>query len=145
MEPRTIETLNSLLRDELAAVMTYDEALRERSAFSGKTELSRCQRSHETRAAILREKILALGGKPVKTAGVTGVWNQVIERGAAAIGDEMAFRVLEQGEDHVLDDYRRGLREVDAEVRAFLEHDVMPEEEYTHRTMRDLERRLVSS
>ncbi|HEY6462096.1 MAG TPA: DUF2383 domain-containing protein, partial [Polyangiaceae bacterium] len=109
------------------------------------TELSRCQRSHETRAAILREKILALGGKPVKTAGVTGVWNQVIERGAAAVGDEMAFLVLEQGEEHVLDDYRSGLREVDADVRAFLEHDVLPQEEYTQGMMADLKRRLVSS
>lgn len=145
MQPRTIETLNALLQDELAAVMTYDEALHERSAFSGKTELSRCQRSHETRAAILREKILALGGKPVKTAGVTGVWNQVIERGAAAVGDEMAFLVLEQGEEHVLDDYRSGLREVDADVRAFLEHDVLPQEEYTQGMMADLKRRLVSS
>lgn len=145
METKTIEALNSLLRDELAAVMTYDEALHERSAFSGKTELSLCQRSHEARAAILRQKILALGGKPATTAGLTGLWDQVIERGAAAIGDTMVFRVLEQGEDHVLDDYRRGLPVVDPEVRSFLEHEVLPQEEYTHRTMSDLKRRLVSS
>ena len=60
----TIEKLNLFLRDELAAVETYDEALRGRSAATGKRELSLCQRSHERRVAALRTEIAALGGTP---------------------------------------------------------------------------------
>jgi bacterioferritin (cytochrome b1) len=145
MTTTTIDVLNGLLRDELAAVATYDEALHERSSFSGKTELSRCQRSHEVRAGILREKIVSLGGEPAATSGLTGLWSKLVESGAVAIGPEMAIRALEQGEDHVLRDYRNGISNVDPEVRVFLERTVLPEEEFTHRTLSDLKRRLASS
>jgi hypothetical protein len=145
METTTINQLNSFLRDELDAIETYDVALHGRSAFSGKTELSLCQRSHEGRAALLRDKIIALGGKPIATAGVAGAWHKLIEGGAAALGDEMAIRALEQGEDQVLRDYRKGIATVEPEVREFLEGKVLPEEENTHRTMSDLKHRLASS
>jgi bacterioferritin (cytochrome b1) len=146
METTTINQLNSFLRDELDAIETYDVALHGRSAFSGKTELSICQRSHEGRATLLRDKIVALGGEPVATAGITGAWHKLVEGGAVALGDDMAIRTLEQGEDHVLRDYRRGLASVeDPEVRSFIERMVLPEEETTHRTMSDLKRQLASS
>jgi bacterioferritin (cytochrome b1) len=145
MTTTTIDVLNGFLRDELAAVATYNEALHGRSAFSGKTELSTCQRSHETRATILRDKIVSLGGQPAATAGLTGIWSKLVESGAVAIGPEMAIRALEQGEDHVLRDYRNGISNVEPEVRVFLERMVLPEEEYTHRTLSDLKHRLASS
>ena len=62
-----------------------------------------------------------------------------------AIGPEMAIRALEQGEDHVLRDYRNGISRVDPEVRVFLQEMVLPEEEYTHRTLSDLKHRLASA
>jgi hypothetical protein len=141
----TIDQLNSFLRDELAAVETYDEALHGRSAFSGKTELSLCQRSHEVRAAMLRAKILALGGDPVGHPGIAGAWSRLLEHDATAIGPEMAVRALEQGEDVVLRDYQRGIPRLEPEVRAFLERMVLPEEEFTHRTLSELKDRLATS
>jgi hypothetical protein len=145
MTTTTIDLLNSLLRDELAAVEIYDVALHDRSAFSGKTELSQCQRSHEVRAGMLRDKIVSLGGEPVTTTGLVGTWGKLLESGATAISPDMAIRALEQGEDHVLRDYRRGLASVDPDVRFFLERLVLPEEEYTHRTLSDLKHRLASA
>ena len=56
MTTTTIDVLNGFLRDELAAIATYGEALHDRSAFSGKTELSTCQRSHEVRARVAARK-----------------------------------------------------------------------------------------
>jgi hypothetical protein len=143
MTTTTIDVLNGLLRDELAAVATYDEALHERSAFSGKTELSLCQRSHEVRARVLEDKIVSLGGQPAATPGLAGLWAKLVESGAVALGPDMAIRALEQGEDHVLRDYRNGLSHVDPEVKTFLENDLLPEEEYTHRTMSDLKQRIA--
>jgi hypothetical protein len=139
---RTVDVLNVLLRDELAAVETYGVALHDRSAFSGKTELSRCQRSHEARAAAIRDKILALGGDPAESAGIAGAWSRVIEIGAAAISDEMAIRALEQNEEHVHRDYSTWIPNVTPEVRTFLEQKIWPEEETTYRTMSDLKARL---
>ena len=140
----TIDQLNSFLRDELAAVETYDLALAGRSAFSGKTELSMCQRSHEVRAGNLRDKIASLGGQPAATSGITGAWKKLLEGGAAALGENTAIRALEREEDQVLQDYRLGIAKVDPDVRAFLEATVLPEEEYTHRTMSDLKQRLAT-
>jgi hypothetical protein len=139
---RTIDVLNVLLRDELAAVETYGVALHDRSAFSGKTELSRCQRSHEARAAAIRDKILALGGEPAPNAGIAGAWSRVVEIGAAAISDEMAIRALEQNEEHVHRDYATWIPNVTPEVRTFLEQKIRPEEETTYHTMSDLKARL---
>lgn len=141
----TIDVLNSLLKDELSAVQTYDVALRERSAFSAKTELSQCRRSHEARAGILTEKIVSLGGEPVAKAGLAGAWAKLVEQGAAAVSGDMAIRALEQSEDHVLRDYRQGMSRVDQEVRIFLERQMLPEEELTHRTMSDLKHRIGSA
>ncbi len=141
----TLEVLNSLLRTELSAIDTYGIALHDRSTFSAKTELSQCQRSHELRADKLRGKIVDLGGSPAERPGITGAWSKVIERGAAAISDDMAIRALEQDEDHVLRDYRSCLARVTPDVRSFLEREVLPEEESTHRTLSDLKHRLASS
>jgi len=145
MNTTTIDLLNSLLRDELAAVESYSVALHDRSAFSAKAELSRCQRSHEVRVSILHDKIASLGGEPAVTAGLGGTWSKLVESGAAAISDDMAIRALEQSEDRVLRDYRKGIASGDPEVQAFLEGVVLPEEEYTHRTLSDLTHRLASA
>jgi Domain of unknown function (DUF2383) len=142
MDTTTIDQLNFFLRDELAAVETYDVALRGRSAFSGKTELSICQRSHETRAALLRDKIVALGGRPAATPGITGAWDRLVEGAAAAIGLEMAIHVLERGEDHIRRDYETGIAGLSPDVRVFVERSVLPEEEFTHRTLSDINRRI---
>jgi hypothetical protein len=142
---RTIDVLNVLLRDELAAIETYGVALHDRSAFSGKTELSRCQRSHETRAAALRDKIVALGGEPADGAGIAGAWGKVVEIGAAAISDEMAIRALEQNEEHVHRDYSTWIPNVTPEVRRFLEQKIWPEEETTYRAMSELKARLQAA
>jgi hypothetical protein len=144
MKTTTVDQLNSFLRDELAAVETYGAALLGRSAFSGKTELSICQRSHELRAGTLRDKIVSLGGHAATTSGAAGAWKKLLESGAVALGEGTAIRALEREEDQVLQDYRNGIKGVDPEVRAFLEANVLPEEESTHRTMSDLKARLAS-
>ena len=73
------------------------------------------------------------------------MWSKLVESGAAAIGPDMAIRALEQGEDHVLRDYRNGIAQVDPDVRVFLEQKILPEEEYTHRTLSDLKQRLAAA
>jgi hypothetical protein len=144
MDTVSIDRLNGLLRDELAAIETYDEALRGRSAFSGKSELSYCQRSHERRAAVLRDKIASLGGQPATSSGLRGAWERLVEASATAVSDTLAIRALEAGEVRVMRDYRMGVAGLAPEVRSFVERSLVPEEEFTLRTMSDLGRRVGS-
>jgi Domain of unknown function (DUF2383) len=138
----TVDELNALLRDELIAIETYEKALAGRSAFSGKTELSRCQMSHERRAGILREQVLLLGGAPVESSGVRGVVARAIESGAAAIGDGVAIRALEEWEDRGLKDYLARSESLDSTSRHLLATKLLPEQVETYRVVSDLKRRL---
>jgi hypothetical protein len=144
LDAANIDRLNSFLRDELAAVETYREAIHGRSVSLGKVELTLCQRSHEARARALRDQIATLGGQPASSSGMRGPWERLLERGASAIADQMAFRVLERGEDYLLHDYRARVRDAEPALRTFLETKILREEVLTQHMMHDLERRLVS-
>ena len=139
----TLDDLNTLLKDELSAVETYAAALHDRSGLSVQTELTRCQRSHETRARILRDKIVMLGGQPAEKPGMMGTWSKLVEKGAAVISNDMVIRALEQSEDHVLHDYQSRIGNVAPDIRGFLETQLLPEELITHRTLGDLKTRIV--
>jgi hypothetical protein len=138
----TVEELNALLRDELMAIETYQQALAGRSAFSGKTELFRCQESHERRAEILREQIELLGGKPVETSGLRGVVAKIVEGGAVAIGEGVAVRVLEEWEDRGLKHYVARSESLDPPVREVVTTKLLPEQVQTYRVLFDLKKRL---
>ena len=142
---QTIDQLNAFLRGELAAVETYAQALKGRSTFSAKNELSTCQRSHEKRVEAIKGKIASLGGDPAPTSGLWGAWERAVEAGAVALGANVAISALEQGEDHVLASYRKDTAKLDPDVRALVETTLLPEEELTHRTMSDLKHSLASS
>lgn len=144
MDTATIDRLNGLLRDELAAIETYAEALRGRTSFSGKSELSYCHKSHANRAALLRDKIASLGGQPATSSGLRGTWERLVEASATAVSDTLAIRALEAGEVRVMRDYRKGVSGLAPEVRSFVERTLLPEEEFTLRMMSDLGRRVGS-
>jgi hypothetical protein len=138
----TVDQLNEFLRDELTAIETYDQALKGRSSFSGKTELYRNKVSHEKRADILREQVRLLGGDPIDTSGLRGTVAKVIEGGAVAIGDGAALKALEQWEDHSLKDYQDHMTDLDLSARKVIEARVLPEQRETYRVLSELARGL---
>jgi len=138
----TVDQLNALLQDELIAIETYEQALAGRSAFSGKTELSQCQRSHEKRARILREQIRLLDGTPVESSGIRGSVARVIEGGAVALGDVAAIRALEEWEDRGLQDYLARSESLEPSARRVVTTTLLPEQVETHRVVSDMNRRL---
>jgi hypothetical protein len=136
MDVTTIERLNTLLRDELAAVETYAEALHGCSArFDAEELLQRCQRSHELRARMLRDKIASLGGSPATSSGLRSAWAMSIEADAPGVGDDIAVVALEAGEEQILRDYRARIPRLEAGVRSFVERSLLPAEEFTRRTL----------
>jgi uncharacterized protein (TIGR02284 family) len=133
-----IRQLNSFLRGEISAVETYQTAFEKIHHFPEKHELVDCQRSHQERAALLRTRILAMGGDPVESSGVWGTIAKIVEGGAALLSDHMAIAALEEREDRGLREYRDGLEKLEGAARELVEVHLLPEQQKTHDTIRAL-------
>ena len=125
--------LNSFLRGELSAVETYDQAIEKLAGEpSILRKLADCRASHQKRVSILREEITRRGGEAADGSGVWGAFAQLVEGGAKLFGKKAAIAALEEGEDHGRDDYKRELDNLSADVRRFVESELLPEQLQTH-------------
>ena len=139
----TIDSLNSLLRGEISACETYRQAIAKVSDEpSLRTALQESLSSHESRAQLLRERITQLGGKPAEGSGAWGTFAKLVEGGAKAFGDKAAIAALEEGEDHGLKDYREELKKLDGTARTFVESQLLPAQERTHRVLSAMKKTL---
>jgi hypothetical protein len=140
---KSVDTLNSMLRGEISAVETYDQAiekLEDDPSLAG--QLRQCRSSHEQRVALLRDEISRRGGEPADGSGPWGSFAKLVEGGAKAFGKKAAIAALEEGEDHGLKQYRDDLPKLDGQTRSSLERKLMSEQEQTHRAMSTLKHTL---
>jgi hypothetical protein len=135
MDATTVDWLNALLCDELAAVETYMEALTERRSPFFSVELWKCKRSHEVRVRMLQEKIASLGGRPTTAWGLKESLDRMADLSPVEVDDEMVVRALAAGEYQLLQDYHARIPRLDREVRSFVERNLLPAEEYTHEAL----------
>jgi len=136
---RSVNKLNSLLRGEIAAVETYRQALTRVRIPAAKNELAECERSHGRRVTKLRDRVLALGGKPAEGSGAWGTFMKLFEGGAAALGERAAIAALEEEEDKGVTNYREAMKEeLDAESRSLIEDELLPAQLRTRRAMSSL-------
>jgi len=147
MQPTTesqvaIDGLNTLLRGELAAVETYRQALGRIKDASLRPTVEENLRLHEQRLALLRSRILQMGGTPDVSSGAWGAFARLVEAGAKALGTTAAIDALEEGEDHGLKLYRNSMGKLDAETRQIVETELFPAQEQTHRSLSALKHRL---
>jgi hypothetical protein len=136
---RNIEVLNGLLRGEISAVETYDQALQELyddTAVSG--ELSACRSSHQRRVELLRSEVVNRGGEPALGSGAWGSFAKLVEGGARPFRKKAAISALEEGEDYGLRQYRDDLKDLDSSARSLLEGHLLSEQQRTHRAMSTL-------
>lgn len=139
----TVDSLNSLLRGEISACETYRMAIEKiGDDASLRTTLSECLSSHESRVQLLRERIVQLGGTAAEGSGPWGAFAKLVEGGAKLFGDKSAIAALEEGEDHGLKDYREELKKLDGTARGFVESQLFPAQERTHRTLSSLKKTL---
>lgn len=134
----TCDALNSLLRGELSAVETYDQAIEKLGGSAAAQQLQDCRRSHAERVEMLRQKIVQLGGEPSDGSGPWGAFAKLVEGGAKVFGEKAAVAALEEGEDHGLKQYRRDISKLDGATRALVEQSLVPEQERTHRVLSTL-------
>jgi len=139
----SIAQLNHYLRGEISAVETYRMALDKLDKTStARGDLETCLQSHQERVSLLRDAIVAAGGRPVDSSGPWGVFAKAVEGGARILGDKTAVAALEEGEDHGLTDYTADTEDLDAEAKALLSNRLMPEQKRTHDRMSWLKKRL---
>jgi uncharacterized protein (TIGR02284 family) len=142
MATQPVEQLNSFLRGEISAVETYRQALSKVNDVRARTELEQCHLSHQQRVDRLRTRIVEMGGKPAESSGPWGAFAKAAEGSATAFGEKAAIDVLEEGEDHGLKDYQKSLGDLDAASRMFVEQELLPAQQRTHRTLSTLKHTL---
>jgi hypothetical protein len=128
---RSLDTLNSFLVGEIAAVESYRRALAglERRDRAGQLRL--CLASHQRRVAMLTRRIRELGGTPSGRAGRWGGPTRPEDAGPAR-GDDAAIAALEAGEDGGLGRYLERVGALDRETRRFVARELLPEQVRTH-------------
>lgn len=139
---KDVDTLNSFLRGEISAVETYRQALGHVSDTRLRGALEDCQHDHEHRVEELRERILKLGGEPVKSSGLWGTFAKLVQGGADLLGEKAAIQALEEGEDHGLHDYQRDVEQVHGEARRLVKMELLPAQKRTHERLSRLKRTL---
>lgn len=101
-----IEVCNQLLRGEISAVETYEQAMDKFSNEPQVAQLMKIRDEHNISIVNLRENICALGGTPNESSGAWGTFTTAIQGTANFLGENAAIHSLIEGES-----YGRGLYE----------------------------------
>lgn len=126
----SLNTLNTFLRGEIAAVETYARTLAWLGSHASRGDLGQCLASHERRVALLRRRILDLGGVPAQTPGP---WDPFAHQaGAAPLRDDAVIAALEEGEDRGLKLYLDAVGKLDRDTRRLVGDCILPEQIWTH-------------
>ena len=100
-----IFNLNSLLRGEIAAVETYNQAIKH-LAGEPVDDLIANRNCHGRRVELLNENIAQHGGSAGATSGMWGNFAKLIENSASFISSKSVIAALEEGEDRGVALYR---------------------------------------
>jgi uncharacterized protein (TIGR02284 family) len=105
------DILNRLLRGELAATETYQQALGKVGNEPRAAELRRIHDEHRSMANELRIHIHQHGGQPEQRSGSWGAWAKTVEGAAKIFGNAAAVKALKEGEEHGVKDYEDALND----------------------------------
>jgi uncharacterized protein (TIGR02284 family) len=136
----TSDEMNRLLRSELSAVETYQQALdKEREKFGHDAEfqqLNAILAEHQQAASQLRTQIQQLGGTPVQDSGAWGVWSKIVMGTAKLMGDKAALKALKEGEESGVKEYQEALHDttMPSEVKTVL-NSLLPKQQAHIRTL----------
>ena len=123
------DALNSLLRGELSAVETYDQAMTKFDGQPTQTDLRRIREQHAAAAATLRQKVTHFGGKPSESSGAWGAFATAVTGAAKVFGPATALSALKQGEEHGIGEYEDALtnEQIDPGCKDVIRSQLLPE------------------
>ena len=127
-----IKQLNNFLRNEKAAVETYQQCVEKMDDAEIAAELVSLQKSHQQRVSLLSNKVKELGGTPDSESGTWGSFAKLVEGSAKAFGKKTALSALEEGEDRGRDSYESKTKELSPECQSFITTTILPEQHRSH-------------
>jgi uncharacterized protein (TIGR02284 family) len=130
--------LNRLVRGELSAIETYQQALEKMSDAPEATELQAIESEHRGAVRALTDQVLQHGGTPVDQSGAWGTWAKFIEGAARMLGNTAALEALRQGEQHGIKEYEKAMDgdELEADARKLIRTRLLPQS-HAHIAMLD--------
>jgi uncharacterized protein (TIGR02284 family) len=116
------DEINELLRGEISAVETYDQALKKLGNESEGKPLREILQNHRDSAKKLEAEVRSLKAEPSTDSGAWGTWAKTVEGSAKVMGDDAALKALKEGEEHGLKEYQDALdkNEVPAKVKTLI-------------------------
>ncbi len=124
-----IAALNSLLRGELAATETYQQALDKMNDSRSWAELKMLHADHREAANLLRQHIRAAGEEPDHGSGAWGAFAKAVEGTAKLLGETAALKALKEGEESGVRAYEGTLDELEvpAECLKLIRDQILPQ------------------
>jgi uncharacterized protein (TIGR02284 family) len=107
----TLATLNALLRGEIAATESYQQAFEKLGNDPMAINLRQIHVDHREAANALRQHVHSHGGEPDQGSGVWGTFAKLVEGTATAFGATTALKALKEGEEHGKSDYQDALQD----------------------------------
>ncbi|MBX9680947.1 MAG: PA2169 family four-helix-bundle protein [Gemmataceae bacterium] len=125
----TVVTLNSLLRGEISAVETYQQALAKIGNDQGASQLQQMHDEHVEAANALRQHVHLMGGKPDQGSGAWGSFATAVEGVAKLFGNTAALKALKEGEEHGLHSYEAATEndEINEECQMLIRTRLLPQ------------------
>lgn len=138
----TVATLNSLLRGEIAATETYQQALEKLGSDPWAMNLRQIHVDHREAANALRQHVRSHGGTPEQGSGSWGAFAKLVEGTAAVFGNPAALKALKEGEERGQAEYKQAMddSEMPDECRTLIASTLLPQ---TEKHIATLQRLLV--
>ena len=128
MADNATDLLNSLLRGELAATETYQQALPKLEGTPGYEELRCIHKEHREAANTLRQHVHKVEGRPDQGSGTWSAFAKAVEGTAKAFGVDAALKALKEGEEHGIKEYEEALDDgLLPECRNLVETTLLPQ------------------
>jgi hypothetical protein len=128
---KQMETLEKLLKNELSATETYEQALdklREDAELGEAEDLMPIYEGHKEAVSSLQALTTRLGGTPAEDSGAWGAWAKIILGGANMLGKQAVLKALLEGEKSGNKDYQEALldTELPTDLRSLIETTFLP-------------------
>jgi hypothetical protein len=122
------EALADLLRGELAAVETYEQALEKIDGFPDGTRLREIHAEHVYAANALRGRLGQYTTDIPRSSGAWGAFAKAVEGVAKLFGNSAALRALEEGEQHGIKEYERAMEKdyLPPDVKSLIVTELLP-------------------
>ena len=113
-----ISACNKLLRGEISAIETYQQALEKFADSPHRETIVQILDDHRKSADALRKHVSDMGGIPDNDSGLWGDFAKAVEGTAKLLGDSPAIAALKQGEEHGISEYKEAINNPDVMAEA---------------------------